>query len=61
MADQYIAALEQEIFNLGNAKRIFDGVEILKPTVLRNEFPQSNPKCQSWWLNLHRHWANQLW
>jgi hypothetical protein len=29
--DQHIAALEQEIFNLRNAKRTFDGVEILKP------------------------------
>jgi hypothetical protein len=29
-ADQRIAALEQEIFNLRNAKRTFDGVEILK-------------------------------
>jgi hypothetical protein len=30
-ADQHIAVLEQEIFNLRNAKRTFDGVEILKP------------------------------
>jgi hypothetical protein len=30
-ADQHIAALEQEIFNLRNARRTFDGVEILKP------------------------------
>jgi hypothetical protein len=30
-ADQHIAALEQEIFNLRNAKHTFDGVEILKP------------------------------
>jgi hypothetical protein len=29
--DQRITALEQEIFNLRNAKRTFDGVEILKP------------------------------
>jgi hypothetical protein len=29
-ADQCIAALEQEIFNLRNAKCTFDGVEILK-------------------------------
>jgi hypothetical protein len=28
-ADQHIAALAQEIFNLRNAKRTFDGVEIL--------------------------------
>jgi hypothetical protein len=28
-ADQHIAALDQEIFNLRNAKRTFDGVEIL--------------------------------
>jgi hypothetical protein len=32
-ADQHIATLEQEIFNLRNAKRIF--------------FPQSSPKQQS--------------
>jgi hypothetical protein len=31
-ADQHIATLEQEIFNLRNTKRTFDGVEILKPT-----------------------------
>jgi hypothetical protein len=31
-ADQYITVLEQEIFNLRNAKHTFDGVEILKPT-----------------------------
>jgi hypothetical protein len=30
-ADQRIATLEQEIFNLRNAKCTFDGVEILKP------------------------------
>jgi hypothetical protein len=30
-ADQCIAALEQEIFNLRNAKHTFDGVEISKP------------------------------
>jgi hypothetical protein len=30
-AGQRIAALEQEIFNLRNAKRTFDGVKILKP------------------------------
>jgi hypothetical protein len=30
-ADQHIATLEQEIFNLRNVKRTFDGVEILKP------------------------------
>jgi hypothetical protein len=30
-ADQCIAVLEQEIFNPRNAKRTFDGVEILKP------------------------------
>jgi hypothetical protein len=37
-ADQCIAVLEQEIFNLRNAKRTFDGVEILKPA------RASNPK-----------------
>jgi hypothetical protein len=37
-------ALEQEIFALRNAKRTFDGVEILKPT---HEFQQNSPNCQS--------------
>jgi hypothetical protein len=42
-ADQRIAALEQEIFNLRNAKRTFDGVEILKPAHAN----KSNPTEQS--------------
>jgi hypothetical protein len=46
-ADQCIAMLEQEIFNLRNAKHTFDGLEILKPARLTNQIPQSNPKRQS--------------
>jgi hypothetical protein len=46
-ADQCIAALEQEIFALRNAKRTFDGVEILNLLMLTNQFLQSSPKCQS--------------
>jgi hypothetical protein len=38
-ADQRIAALEQEIFNLRNAKRTFDGVEILKPARANKPIP----------------------
>jgi hypothetical protein len=41
--DQRIAALEQEIFNLRNAKRIFDGIEILKPANKPN--PTEQPKA----------------
>jgi hypothetical protein len=43
-ADQCIAALEQEIFNLENAKRTFDGVEILKPTHANKPVPTEQPK-----------------
>jgi hypothetical protein len=43
-ADQHIAALEQEIFNLRNAKRTFDGVEILKPTCANKPNPTEQPK-----------------
>jgi hypothetical protein len=46
-ADQRIAALEQGIFTLRNAKRTFDDVEILKPAHANNQFPQSSPKRQS--------------
>jgi hypothetical protein len=38
-ADQHIAILEQEIFALRNAKRTFDGVEILKPTHANKPIP----------------------
>jgi hypothetical protein len=44
-ADQRIAALEQEIFNLRNAKRIFDGVEILKPARANKPNPTEQPKA----------------
>jgi hypothetical protein len=44
-ADQHIAALEQEIFNLRNAKRTFDGVEILKPTRANKPVPTEQPKA----------------
>jgi hypothetical protein len=43
-ADQRIATLEQEIFNLRNAKRTFDGVEILKPTYANKPNPTEQPK-----------------
>jgi hypothetical protein len=43
-ADQHIAALEQEIFNLRNAKRTFDGVEILKPACANKSIPTEQPK-----------------
>jgi hypothetical protein len=43
-ADQYIAALEQEIFNLRNAKRTFDGVEILKLAHANKPVPTEQPK-----------------
>jgi hypothetical protein len=38
-ADQRIAALEQEIFNLRNAKRTFDGVEIFKSARTNKPIP----------------------
>jgi hypothetical protein len=38
-ADQHIDALEQEIFTLINAKKTFDGVEILKPTCANKPVP----------------------
>jgi hypothetical protein len=41
-ADQHIATLEQEIFALRNAKCVFDGVEILKPSCANK--PTENPK-----------------
>jgi hypothetical protein len=44
-ADQHIATLEQEIFNLRNAKRTFDGVEILKPTRTNKPVPTEQPKA----------------
>jgi hypothetical protein len=44
-ADQRIAALEQEIFNLRNAKRTFDGVEILKPACANKPNPTEQPKA----------------
>jgi hypothetical protein len=43
-ADQRIAALEQKIFTLINAKRTFDGVEILKPTHANKPIPTEQPK-----------------
>jgi hypothetical protein len=43
-ADQRIATLEQEIFALRNAKRTFDGVEILKPTCANKPIPAEQPK-----------------
>jgi hypothetical protein len=44
IADQHIATLEQEIFNLRNAKRTFDGVEILKPARANKPVPTEQPK-----------------
>jgi hypothetical protein len=44
-ADQHIAALEQEIFNLRNSKRTFDGVEILKPAHANKPNPTEQPKA----------------
>jgi hypothetical protein len=43
-ADQRIAALEQELFNLRNAKCTFDGVEILKPARANKPNPTEQPK-----------------
>jgi hypothetical protein len=44
-ADQHIATLEQEIFNLRNAKCTFDGVEILKPACAHKPNPTEQPKA----------------
>jgi hypothetical protein len=44
-ADQHIAALEQEIFALRNVKRIFDGVEILKPARANKPVPTEHPRA----------------
>jgi hypothetical protein len=44
-ADQRIAALEQEIFNLRYAKRTFDGVEIPKPARTNKPNPTEQPKA----------------
>jgi hypothetical protein len=43
--DQCIAALEQEICNLRNAKRTSDAVEILKPTRTNKPIPTEQPKA----------------
>jgi hypothetical protein len=43
-ADQHIAALEQEIFALRNAKRTFDGVETPKPAHANKPVPAEQPK-----------------
>jgi hypothetical protein len=43
-ADQRIAALEQEIFNLRNTKRTFDGVKILKHAHANKSVPTEQPK-----------------
>jgi hypothetical protein len=45
-ADRCIAALEQEIFNLRNAKRTFDGLKILKPAQANKPVPTEQPKAQ---------------
>jgi hypothetical protein len=44
-ADQRIAALEQEIFALRNAKRTFNGVEILRPAHAYKPIPTEQPKA----------------
>jgi hypothetical protein len=44
-ADQRIATLEQEIFNLRNAKRTFDGVENFKPACTNKPIPTEQPKA----------------
>jgi hypothetical protein len=44
-ADQRIATLEQKIFALRNAKRTFDGVEILKPARANKPVPTEQPKA----------------
>jgi hypothetical protein len=43
-AHQCIAALEQEIFTLRNAKRTFDSIEILKPAHANKPVPTEQPK-----------------
>jgi hypothetical protein len=43
--DQCIATLEQDIFNLRNAKRTFDGVEILKPACTNKPNHTEQPKA----------------
>jgi hypothetical protein len=47
-ADQRIVALEQEIFNLRNAKHTFDGVEILKPVHANKPNPTEQSKVTEW-------------
>jgi hypothetical protein len=42
--DQHIAVLEQDIFNLRNAKCTFDGVEILKPACTNKPNSTEQPK-----------------
>jgi hypothetical protein len=59
-ADQCIATLEQEIFALRNAKRTFDGVEILKPARAHKPVPAEQPKAPESTTNLHHLRANQL-
>jgi hypothetical protein len=44
-ADQHIATLEKEIFNLRNAKCTFDGVEILKPAHANKPNPTEQSKA----------------
>jgi hypothetical protein len=44
--DQHIAALEHEIFNLRNAKRTFDGVEILKPARANKPNPRATQSAR---------------
>jgi hypothetical protein len=44
-ADQRIATLEQEIFIHKNARRTFDGVEILKPAHANKPVPTEQPKA----------------
>jgi hypothetical protein len=48
-ADQRIATLEQKISNLRNAKRTFDGVEILKPARTDKSVPVEQPKALFVW------------
>jgi hypothetical protein len=44
-ADQRIAALEEDIFNLRNAKHTFDGVKILKPACANKPNSTEQPKA----------------
>jgi hypothetical protein len=44
-ADQHIAVLEQEIFNLRNAKCTFYGVGVLKPARANKTSPTEQPKA----------------